>query len=122
MCLILLYDDRVLKIYEDATFQAEGCLHTLAVLVIFFEPELKYSVVKNDFDNGTNIDSYLEVFEKINCMKPKEIKTFMKAYANQVDGGMSYFREALYHTYKRTLPKDDVVPVKDEKFETGSLF
>jgi len=122
MGLILGYDDRVLRIYEDATFQVEGCMHTLAVLVIFFEPALKYSCVKYDFDNGTDIDSYLEVFEKINSMKPKEIKTFMKAYVNQVDGGMAYFREAIYHTYKKILPKDDAVPTYEEKHKSGSLF
>ncbi len=123
MDIIFPYDDNLLRIYEDAAFQVEGCLHTLAVLVIFFEPELKYSKVKGDFDCGTNIADYKIVFEKINNMKPMQVKAFMVSYRDQVDGGMSFLREAVVAVYKKNLPKFDVV-IKEEKKKlfTSSLF
>ena len=123
----LPYNDRVIEIYEDAAFQAEGDLHVLAVLVVFFEPENKYSEVKKDFDNGTNIDGYLEVFERINAMKTREVRAFMAAYAEQIDGSVARLREAVVDSFKKVLPRFADVECepkvkRQKKKEQRSLF
>lgn len=120
--IALNYSEEVMRLYEDAAFQCEGDLHILAVLVLFFDPDLKYTEVKGDFDNGTRIADYLSTFEKINNMKPSEIKTFMTAYHDQANGGMAYLREAIFHTYKRKLPKDKKIEEARIEKEQGSLF
>lgn len=91
--------------YENAAFQVEGDLSLLALLVLFFEPHQKYTKVKKDFDFGENIETYQEIFEKINEMNVNEIKTFLYCYEAHVDGLMAWLREAIVDKYKQKKPK-----------------
>ena len=120
----LNYDEATLRIYEDASFQVEGDLSLLAMLVMFYSPDRRYSEVKHDFDNGENIGTYLVEFERINAMKPAEVKLFLKCYGEQVDGLMSWLREAVVDSFKAKKPKADVDSVKGTKkiVKERSLF
>jgi len=109
MSLLIECSDNVMEAYEEATDQCEGDLHLLAFLIIFFEPKYSYSETKMNFDSGQDIEKYHDSFERINNMKPKEVKTFIKSYYRQVDGGMAFLREAVVDEYKQILPKDKKV-------------
>jgi hypothetical protein len=114
----------ILELYEEASLQVEGDLHLLSVLVLFFEPTLKYSNIKTDFDNMQNIEKYEVVFNRICDMRLGEVKNFLSSYYNQVDGSVAFLREAIVDTFKQKSPKyNKVSSIKKPCInQQGNLF
>ena len=108
-------ENELLDPYCIAYDKVEGDSSLLALLVMFYSPDRRYSEVKSDFDNGENIETYLGESERINAMKPAEVKLFLKCYGEQVDGLMSWLREAVVDSFKAKKPKADVESVKGTK-------
>ncbi len=117
----------ILEDFEEASYQVEGDLHLLAVLVLLHEPQMQYLEIKHDFENYGDLsilNKYESAFERIILMKDVEIKTFLKAYTIQINGAMGRLREGIYEKYKAVRPKCQkfISSNKPLRHEQGVLF